>query len=167
MGRIVAAPLRLQLETVLECSAETAWREECRVEHLFAISRPLIVFRSDDRTLPDRRWRQGQVLELRGYAFGVVPLGRHRVEVVLLDPARREIHTAERGGSIRLWRHRVRISPQSPARCRYLDDILLDAGPLTAALWLFAWLTYRLRQRRRRSLARRLGARAPRPPAEP
>lgn len=156
MGSIAAAPLRLLLETVLACPADEAWRRECRVGHLHEISGPLIIFRSGRGPLPDCCWHQGQVLELRGYLLGILPLGCHRVEVVEFDPDNRKIVTEEGGGPIRLWRHRVKISPVAPDRCRYSDDLLIDAGALTRPLRLLACLTYRLRQRRWRSLARRL-----------
>ena len=153
MSRFLAPPLSLRLETSLACSAEAAWRAECRIGHLLAVSRPLIVFSLDDPGLAECAWQRGQVLELRGRAFGLLPLGRQRVEVVRLDPARREIETEEAGGPVRRWRHRVRISPVSAQGCRYRDDILIDAGALTAPLWLLAWLVYRWRQVRRRRLA--------------
>lgn len=158
MSRNAKPPLRLQLETVLECPADAAWDQERKVSHLLSISRPLIVFRLMDLSPAAGLWHLGRVIELRGYVFGLVPLGRHRVEVVRLDPDGREIETEEGGGLIRSWRHRVTIRPMVPGRCRYQDDILIDAGVLTRPLWVLACLAYRLRQRRWRGLARRLAA---------
>jgi len=39
-------------------------------------------------------------------------------------------------------------------RSRYTDRVLIDAGPFTMPVAMFAWLFYRERQRRWRRLAR-------------
>jgi hypothetical protein len=64
------------------------------------------------------------------------------------------VQTEEGGGPIRLWEHRISVEPLGEVRCRYTDDLVIDAGGLTPAVMAFANLFYRHRQRRWRRLAR-------------
>lgn len=63
------------------------------------------------------------------------------------------MRTTERGGIIRVWNHELRFEPLGPDRCRYTDEIDIDAGRLTAIPVAFAELMYRWRQQRWRQLA--------------
>ncbi len=98
--------------------------------------------------------------ELRGWLLlgGVVPFSRHRLRVEALDPVARELRTDEGGGLVRRWRHRIGVTPIGPDRCRYVDEIDIDAGVLTPAVRAFAEVFYRARQRRWRRLAPLLAA---------
>ncbi len=69
--------------------------------------------------------------------------------------------TAEGGGPVRTWNHRLRFEPTGPSSCRYTDEVEIEAGPLTASVWLFAAIFYRYRQARWRSLTRVLAAAEP------
>ena len=53
------------------------------------------------------------------------------------------------------WDHRVREPPLGEGRCRYFDEVEIEAGPLTAVVWLFARWFYRHRQRRWQAVALR------------
>lgn len=94
----------------------------------------------------------GDELSGRLWWFGVLPGWRHTLRIVTLDP--QELFTNERGGLVRTWNHRLTFEPRGAAACRYTDEITLDAGPLTPAVWLFAQLMFRWRQARWRALAR-------------
>ena len=160
------SPLRLRLETVLECPADVAWDAERRVCHLLSVARPLIVLVPIDPAVAESDWILGQITEFKSFLFGMVPLGRLRVAVVGLSPETRELRTEESGGAIRRWDHRVKVDSLAPGRCRYQDEIEIEAGCLTRPLWLVAWLVYGLRQRRRRALARDLAGRSSPSPTE-
>lgn len=50
------------------------------------------------------------------------------------------------------WRHTLTVQPLSPTGSRYTDVIELDAGVLSAPVWLYAHVFYRYRQARWRAL---------------
>ncbi len=60
-----------------------------------------------------------------------------------MDDARRELLSRERGGFVRSWEHRIGIEPEGPHRCRYTDEVSIEAGIFTTAVWAFAHLFYR------------------------
>jgi len=98
--------------------------------------------------------------ELRGWLLlgGVLPISRHRLRVERIDPAARVLLTDEGGGPVRRWRHRIEVTPLDDGRCRYSDEIDIDAGALTPLVRAFAEVFYRARQRRWRRLAPLLAA---------
>jgi hypothetical protein len=67
----------------------------------------------------------------------------------------------EWGGVLRRWDHDVIVERLDDDRSRYTDRVLIDVGPFTMPVALFARLfyRYRYRQRRWRQLARRPPAR--------
>jgi len=112
-------------------------------------------------TLPER-WPAGQTVRCRSYLFGLIPLGTHVVHLERIDPSAREIQSREFDPLISRWDHLVRIRPMTEGRCRYSDEIEIEAGWLTPLVWLFALGFYRHRQRRWRRVARRLAKSRPR-----
>jgi hypothetical protein len=92
--------------------------------------------------------------------LGILPAWTHHLRVVAIedDGATRTIKTAERGGPIRTWDHRLTFSPSGPGRCDYTDEIRIDAGVLTRPTALFARAFFALRQARWRRLAAARGA---------
>ena len=66
--------------------------------------------------------------------------------------------TEEHGGPIRMWRHRLTAVELGPDRCRYTDDVEIDAGALTRFAGLAARILYTHRYRRWAAPARVLAA---------
>ena len=85
-----------------------------------------------------------------------MPAWRHEIHIARVDDASREIQTAEHGGSIKQWRHRITVDERGPYRSQYTDEIDIRAGVLTPFVWAYAQLLYRYRQMRWRRLARLL-----------
>jgi uncharacterized protein YndB with AHSA1/START domain len=90
---------------------------------------------------------------------GVLPLHRHHLEVVRVDHAAMTLSSHEWGGVLRRWDHDIIVERLDDDRSRYTDRVLIDAGPFTMPVAVFAWLFYRYRQRRWRQLVRRAPAR--------
>jgi hypothetical protein len=90
----------------------------------------------------------------RLWAFGVVPLHRHTIEIAGVDPDTGTLSTHEHGGVLHRWDHVLRVEPAGPDRSRYSDTVTIEAGPLTPLVALLAAGIYRYRQRRWRRLAR-------------
>jgi hypothetical protein len=120
------------------------------------ITKGLLGFRAD-RELP-RRYAEGETYRVKLLFFGFVPAWWHEIRIVRLDDADREIRTAEGGGLVSEWNHRITVDERGPWRSHYTDEIEIRAGPLTPLVWAYAQLFYRYRQMRWRRLARRLAA---------
>jgi hypothetical protein len=100
-------------------------------------------------------------MRFRIYLFGIIPLGTHTIFLERIDPEAREIQSRESAFLVRRWDHLVRVRPAGYGQTLYSDEILIEAGWLTAFVWLFAQWFYRHRQRRWRRVARRLVAAEP------
>jgi hypothetical protein len=101
--------------------------------------------------VPDGFAHAGARASGRIWWLGVLPSWTHHLEVLAIAPG--ELRTAEHGGPVRTWRHRLTFTATSPTSCRYTDEIEIDAGPLTPAVRLFATALFALRQARWRRLA--------------
>jgi|SRR5688500_18806939 len=90
------------------------------------------------------------------FAFHVLPLHRHSIELADVDGASRTMRSREHGGVLRAWNHALHVEPVGEGRSRYTDTVDIDAGPLTGVVAWVAVRIYRYRQRRWRRLARRI-----------
>ena len=100
--------------------------------------------------VPDGFSHAGAEAAGRMWWLGVLPTWTHHLRIVAIAPG--EIRTAEHGGPIRTWNHRLTFTPTSATSCDYTDEIELDAGALTPAVRLFTSALFALRQARWRHL---------------
>lgn len=139
------------IHTELEADADVVFGAVTTIDAFQLVTAGLLTY------LP-ARGRTGRLqegMEMRGWLLlgGVLPFSQHRITIERIDPAARTMSSDEGGGLIRSWGHRITVTPIGPGRCRYEDEIDIDAGPLTPAVSAFAAVFYRLRQRRWRRLA--------------
>ncbi|MGB3893511.1 hypothetical protein [Mycolicibacter sinensis] len=99
---------------------------------------------------PDRI-EVGTRASARLWWFGVIPAWTHHIEITELDDLM--IYTNEHGGPVRTWNHRLTFTPIDEHRCRYTDEIEIDAGIKGLATRLFIRLMFAHRHRRWRALA--------------
>ena len=148
--------MRVHVESLLACDAETAWKLVKTSAVLIDVSRPLV----DIRPLPGESfpeiWRQGATVGARCYLFGFIPQGRRELFFERVDDAAREIQTREHDPLIRHWDHLLRVQSAGGGHCRYSDTVDIDAGWLTLLVWLFALCCYHHRHRRWGRLIRKL-----------
>jgi hypothetical protein len=150
--------MRVVVQSVLPCRAELAWDEVLKSRLLVEVAAPLVAIRPlPGESLPDR-WPAGSTVRVNSYLFGFIPLGTRIVQYERIDPVAREIQTREADLLVRRWDHLIGIRPAANGRCLYRDQINVEAGWLTAGVWLFAQCFYRHRQRRWKAVARRLEA---------
>lgn len=147
----------IEARTVLACAADEAFAAARSPATLASIAKPLLVFAPlAGETLPER-WEEGTKVALRLYGFGIIPLGRHAIEIVRIDVAERRLETRETGRLARVWNHRIEAAELPDGRCAYRDRIEIEAGvwtPFVAALArVFFW--HRQRRLRRLMLRRR------------
>lgn len=98
----------------------------------------------------------GAEFSARMWFFSVIPGWMHHGKVVDFDDSgpRYEIYTNEHGGPVTTWNHRLTFEELGEGRCRYTDQVEVDAGPMTLGTVLFVQAFFRYRQWRWRELAR-------------
>jgi len=89
------------------------------------------------------------------FAFGLLPVWRHTIELVAVDASTMTMRSREHGGLLRRWDHTLHVEPLDESRARYSDRVDIEAGRLTRTVAWTAVLIYRYRQRRWRRLARK------------
>jgi hypothetical protein len=144
--------------TLLEAPAAAVWQAVRTPRAFVTVTRgllrlPVVESRTDE-------WRQGEQVVGWTWLFGVLPFNRHHLTVARIDHDQMTLTSDEHGGLIRSWVHDIIVEPVDPHRCRYTDRIAIDAGWATLPVTAFAWLFYRVRQRRWRQLARELSRRS-------
>jgi ligand-binding SRPBCC domain-containing protein len=140
--------------THLEAPAASVWQAVRSPRTFVTVTRgllrlPVVESRTDE-------WQQGEEVVGWTWLFGVLPFNRHHLTVARIDHDRMILTSDEHGGLIRSWVHDIVVEPLGEDRCRYTDRVVIDAGWATLPVTAFAWLFYRVRQRRWRELARQL-----------
>ena len=149
--------MRVLVQSEFPCDADRAWDAVQTNALLTEICRPLIGLKPGGGAarIPDR-WSVGPAVGLRTYLLMFIPMGTRWLQWERIDHEAREMQSREHDPLIRKWDHRIHVEPLAEGRCRYTDDIEIDAGVLTLPVWAFAQLFYRHRQRRWQAVARRL-----------
>jgi hypothetical protein len=148
--------MRCFVQTILDCPPELVWDAVQTSSLLQDVIRPLITLEPVGAESFPERWTDGMSVRCRVYLFGIFFLGVRMLQFERIDQIGREIKTREKDPVVRRWDHRIRVEPMSGVRAHYSDEIEIDAGILTPLVWLFAEGFYRHRQRRWRTIARRL-----------
>ncbi len=143
-----------RIDTDLPASADDVWHTLLRRDTFLHITRGLLGFRGSE-TWPEV-FQEGTVIKTRLLFFHVIPGWQHTLTVVQVDQEHLTLASEEGGGVVRTWNHRIWLEPMTDSRCRYTDEIEIEAGPFTPLIWAWAHVFYRYRQRRWRRLARDL-----------
>ncbi len=148
--------MRVTLTTLLDTPAERAWIEVQTARLLEHVAAPLLVFTPIDPQALPAEWVAGRY-HVGVRLFGWLPLGTQWIVTTKASqgPDCYQIRDNGRGTLARRWDHLIAIEPLAPARCRYRDDIEVQAGLLTPFVWAFARFFYAHRQRRWRRLVAR------------
>lgn len=150
--------MKVELSTTLKAPAEQVWRWVQRPALLHWVAAPLVRFRPIQPTTLPEVWEDGEV-RVSMLIFGVLPMGTqviriHREEGLAGDRSARSLVDMGEGDLVKAWHHRIRVVPESAGTTHYTDSVVVEAGPPTLFVWMFAQVFYRHRQRRLRDLAR-------------
>ena len=156
--------MRVVVQSVLSCPLESVWNEVQTTRLLVEVAAPLVAIRPLPGAQLPERWHEGETVKVRSYLFGIIPLGTRVVLFERIDPAAREMQTRESDPLIQRWDHIISLRPRGNGCCRNRDEIEIQAGWLTAVVWVFAQLFYRHRQRRWKAVAKRLNRKYFAPP---
>lgn len=143
-----------RISAVFDCTAEQLWEEISRPASLRFVSAPLLHFEPLVAGDLEGEWVVGKTYPLRLSMFGFVPAGEHRITLVTIDREANLIESRESGALSPVWNHTIRFHPLGQGKLHYTDEIEIRAGLLTGAVWAFAHLFYRHRQRRWKTLLR-------------
>ena len=110
----------VRLTTTLDAPPDVVWRALQQVDTFRYITRGLMGMTADARWPAE--FRVGDVLTGRIWLAHVIPAWTHQVQIVSLDPARREIYTRENGGLLHNCNHRLRVEPLE-ARENWVDTL--------------------------------------------
>jgi hypothetical protein len=124
------------------------WREIQKVQSLMHVAAPILVFKPQHGTRMPEKWEVGETYALKLYAFHIIPLGKHSIDVKRIDPENREILTHEHGSLTKTWNHLIRMKEIDGTTAWYTDEIEIEAGIITPLIWAFAHIFYRHRQRK-------------------
>jgi hypothetical protein len=152
-GRSVRG-VRLEVHSTLPLPPDRVWPELTRPRSLMRVCRPLLTFRHPEGPLPER-WTEGRPYRFRLCAFGVLPLGGHRIVLERIDEGAGLIRSRERGAMVSVWNHDITLRPSAEGRTAYRDTVDLHAGALTGIVALWATAFYRHRQKRWAAWCRR------------
>ena len=114
----------VRLTTTLDAPPDVVWRALQRVDTFRYVTRGLMGMTADSRWPAE--FRVGDVLTGRIWLAHVIPAWTHQVQIVSLDPARREIYTRENGGLLRNCNHRLRVEPLE-ARDNWVETLAQGA----------------------------------------
>ena len=130
-GRLRSLELIVRVSTTLPVPAARGVGHGQAARHAALRHQGLLGFRSRGRELPER-FAAGETYRVRLLFFGVVPAWWHEIHVVRLDDAHREIVTAEHGGPVKEWNHRITVDERGPWRSHYTDEIEIARRPADA-----------------------------------
>jgi len=122
---------------------ERLWALAVDLDVLVRICRPLIAFQG----VPEGPVQQGQLAEVQCvWLFGLLLLGRYRMEVALCDSAAMRIESHEAGAGIRRWDHTIQIAP-APRGAQLHDRVEIDGSWRIPAVTAWGWVFYGYRHR--------------------
>lgn len=141
--------------TDLDCPPADAIQHARSSRLLEYVAAPWIRFEAvAPSQLPDE-WEPGRY-QVRMKLLGVVPLGTQWIGIRAVEQRGERLLVHDQGSSalVRVWDHRIEISPAAGGRTRYCDRLTIEAGWRTPFVAVFARLFFAHRQRRWRRLVR-------------
>lgn len=150
------AGVKLTVRSVFEAPAERIWNEVRKVSILSYVASPMQVFEPLEPPELPEFWTEGKYL-VHLWFLGVLPLGKQWIVIsypktALYALGEYTLRDRGHGDLISVWDHVITIKALPGDRSEYRDDVEIEAGVITPAIWCFAWAFYRHRQRRWRGL---------------
>ena len=137
-----------RISTRLACSEDELWEKIIDPRSLQFVASPILSFVPVQEGSLTGEWLVGVPYQLNLYFLKFIPMGRHTIQLVRIDKEANTIISHERGLLARVWNHTIRFWEVTPGVLGYIDEIEIRAGWLTPAIFMFAQLFYRHRQRR-------------------
>ena len=147
--------MKVKISTIIGTQEKQIWNKLQNISSLMHVSSPLLKFKPlTGRHLPEK-WNIGEEYQLNLSFLGIIPLGKHFIELIEINSEKNEIISNEHGFLTKTWNHRIKIEPINDNSIKYTDEIEIKAGVLTLSIWLFAHVFYRHRQKKWKKLLSR------------
>lgn len=146
--------MKLSLEYCLNESIDEVWKHLLKVETLIYIASPMVRFGPINPNPFPTLWKAVNY-ETSMYIFGFLPFGKHHIVIEFPTPAlpsQRVLLDNGYGVFISKWQHTITLAEKGLSTTAYKDEVIIQAGILTPAVWLFAWIFYRWRRLRWKKL---------------
>jgi hypothetical protein len=144
---------RIRVQSILECSFESAWEYALTSGLMHQVSWPLLQMNRHDGEMP-KEWFEGDRIRVNLTTLGFIPLGEHEIFIETVDMDTGVIHSMEHGHLIPSLDHRISLQPYGKHLTLYTDEVSVYAGIFTAILAWGVRFFYRYRQTRWQWLAR-------------
>jgi hypothetical protein len=146
-----------RIRTILPCTESELWQKISQPKSLQYVAAPILGFVPARGDVLTGEWQIGWTYRLKLCFLKLIPLGWHTIRLVKMDKHTNTISSRESGLLTQVWNHTISFREVGPGKVSYADEIEIQAGWLTPAIWLFAHLFYRHRQRRWKVLLKKSG----------
>ena len=144
--------MKAKISTFIETDENKMWKELQKVSSLMHVASPILKFKPKNGQVLPEKWTKGEELRLKLLLFGFIPLGDHVIKLVEINKNENLIISNERGRLTEVWNHTIKFESINNHKIKYTDEIEIEAGILTWAIWLFAQVFYRHRQNKWKEL---------------
>jgi hypothetical protein len=144
--------MRAKISTIISTPEMDMWTELQKTSSLMYVASPLVKFKIQNHQPLPEKWVVGKQYQLKMSLCGIVPLGKHFIRIVEINPEQKTIISNEHGSLIKVWNHIIKLVPIDDQSILYTDEIEIQAGILTPVVWLFSHIFYRHRQRKWKKL---------------
>lgn len=141
-----------RITSIFDCTEKEFWKKIIEPKSLQYVASPILSFHPIVGDDFGAEWVTDKTYELKLRFLKIIPLGSHQIKVIKIDRKSNTIVTNESGILTPVWNHTVHFRQIENRKLRYTDEIEIGAGLLTPAVWVFAHLFYRHRQKRWRTL---------------
>ena len=133
---------------------EHIWSKIQDVETLRQICKPKARFTSCDGS--SHIWEEGKSFIFKLFLHGFIPIGKHTINVLMINKVSRELQTKEHNKIVTIWNHYIKMEEIGENTTRYTDIVDLYAGCFTsiAAWWSIKF--YKHRQRKWQNIAKQI-----------
>lgn len=140
--------MKVKISSQFSCTGEELWQMIAEPSSLEFVSSPILRFEPQNEGDLAGEWQLNKPYILQLYLLKFIPLGEHRITLIKIDKDANYIISQENGKLAKVWNHGIALREVEPGKVHYTDEIEIQAGWLTPAIWLFAHLFYRHRHRR-------------------
>jgi len=141
-----------RITSIFDCTEEKFWKKIIEPKSLQYVASPILSFHPIAGSDFNSDWVTDKTYELKLRFLNIIPLGRHIIKVITISKESNTLVTNESGTLTPVWNHTVQFRQIEHGRLLYTDEIGIGAGLLTPAIWVFAHLFYRHRQKRWKTL---------------
>ncbi len=141
--------MKINITTTIQTNENYMWKELQKVSSLQYVSFPIIWFASQKGTPVPDLWSSGRKYHFNLRLFGIIPLGRHFIQLAETNQNTNTIRSYEHNSFINVWNHVIEFHEKKDhSGVEYTDEVEIHAGILTLPIWLFAVCFYTYRQYR-------------------